>query len=151
MPDLEMLPCPFCGEEARHNVRQDESIWSHNIVDWHSIGCPHCEISMEQCEGFDEVLESWNSRTKPSEDGTPDPGIQSDWERAHALLDAHGVLTTPPHAIGEHLIDRLEAVLKVWDAIGEHSAQCCHDLRFLCNSTPEVNRAIDAHRAAYRG
>lgn len=79
-----------------------------------------------------------------------DPGIQSDWERAHALLDTHGVLTVQSYAIGEHLIDRLKAVLKVWDAIGQHSGQACHDLRFLCNSTPEVNAAIDAYRASYR-
>lgn len=80
-----------------------------------------------------------------------DRAIQSDWERAHELLDKHGVLAVGPGQMGVHLIDRLEAVLKVWDAIGDHSAQCCHDLRFLCNSTPEVNRAIEAHRAAYRG
>jgi hypothetical protein len=79
-----------------------------------------------------------------------DEHIQSDWERAHDLLDKHGVLTTPPGHCGVHLITRLEAVLKVWDAVGQHSAQVCHDLRFLCNSNDEVKAAIEAHRAAYR-
>lgn len=66
MPDLKMLPCPFCGTEARHSTHQDESLWSHNIVDYHRIGCPSCEIEMQQCEGFDEVLEAWNTREEPS-------------------------------------------------------------------------------------
>ncbi len=59
---LEMLPCPFCGTPARHRTHQDESLWSHNIVDYHRIGCPSCEIEMQQCEGYDEILEAWNTR-----------------------------------------------------------------------------------------
>lgn len=62
MPDLEMLPCPFCGGEASHGVHQDESLWSHRIVDWHTIRCRNCDIEMRQCDGFDEVLEAWNTR-----------------------------------------------------------------------------------------
>ena len=62
MPDLKMLPCPFCGDEAHHSVRRDESLWSHNIVDWHYIECRCCEIEMHQCDGYDEVLSRWNTR-----------------------------------------------------------------------------------------
>lgn len=63
---LEMLPCPFCGTAARHNTYKDESLWNHNTVDWHTIGCPSCEISMRQCDGYDEVLAAWNTREEPS-------------------------------------------------------------------------------------
>ena len=76
---------------------------------------------------------------------------QSDWERAHDLLDKHGVLATPRQEVGHHLIERIEAVLKVWDAIGLHSGQCCEDLKYLCNTTPEVTEAIRAFRAGHRG
>ena len=76
--------------------------------------------------------------------------VRSYWERAHELLNKHGVLTTPESEMGVHLIDRLEAVLKVWDAIGELSAHSCHDLRFLCNTPEEAINAIRAYREAHR-
>jgi len=79
-----------------------------------------------------------------------DRAIESDWERAHELLDKAGVLTAPTGQIGEHLIDRIEALLKVWEAIGKLSASSCHDLRFLCNVPEEAIEAIKAHRAANR-
>lgn len=62
MPDLDLLPCPFCGEEAHHHTYKAESLWSHNTVDYHVIGCPQCEMEISQCEGFDEVLATWNTR-----------------------------------------------------------------------------------------
>lgn len=74
----------------------------------------------------------------------------SDWERAHELLDQHGVMNAQPGQIGTHLIERLEAVLKVWDAIGELSARSCHDLRFMCNTPEEAVKAIQSHREAHR-
>ena len=79
-----------------------------------------------------------------------DRAIQSDWERAHELLDKHGVLATPRQEVGHHLIERIEAVLKVWDAVGQMSGASCHDLRFLCNTSDGQVEAIEAHRAAYR-
>lgn len=79
-----------------------------------------------------------------------DPGIRSDWERAHELLDGAGILSTPKGEMGVHLIDRLKAVLAVVEPIGRLSAGCCHNLKFLCNVAPETVEAIAAHRAAYR-
>lgn len=74
----------------------------------------------------------------------------SDWERAHEMLDQHGVMTSGPREMGVHLIDRLAGALTVWDAIGKLSAASCHDLRFLCNVPQEVIQAIAAHRANFR-
>lgn len=75
---------------------------------------------------------------------------QSDWEQAHELLDKAGVLTTPKGEVGTHLIDRIKAVLAVWEPIGRLSGQVCHDLRFLCNNSEETIEAIEAHRKAFR-
>ena len=76
--------------------------------------------------------------------------IQSDWERAHDLLNKAGVRTTPKGEMGFHLIERMEALVAVWEPIGKLSAASCHDLRFLCNTPKEVVEAIKAHRAAFR-
>lgn len=61
MPN-DLLPCPFCGRPAEHYTQKDESLWSHDIVDWHYIGCPACDYSLRQCEGYDQVLAKWNRR-----------------------------------------------------------------------------------------
>jgi hypothetical protein len=72
----------------------------------------------------------------------------SDWEDAHELLDAAGVLTTPHGQTGVHLIDRLKAVLAVWDAVGSLSGQRAQNLDYVCEDA-DTKAAIAAHRAAY--
>lgn len=59
----ELLPCPFCGGEASHSTRQDESLWSHNIVDWHYIKCDECDFEFWECEGYEDIVKKWNTRT----------------------------------------------------------------------------------------
>jgi hypothetical protein len=80
------------------------------------------------------------------EDPHASRAIRSDWERSHEILDAAGVLPGTA-ACGEHLITRLKAALAVWEPIGRLSAQLCHDLKFVCNTAPEVVEAVAAHRA----
>jgi len=58
----EFLPCPFCGKKADVSNRQDESLWSHDIVTWYSVGCRECDYSMESCDYLDGVVSRWNSR-----------------------------------------------------------------------------------------
>ena len=71
--------------------------------------------------------------------------IRFDWDRAHELLDDHGVLTSG------HLVERLRPVLKVWEAIGISPGQSCADLKLLCNNTgPEVIEAFRVYVAAHR-
>ena len=91
--DLEMLPCPFCGEAARHNTYQDESLWSHNIVDWHTVGCPSCEIEMRQCEGFDDILAAWNTRPRVAE-------LESDRDNLLCALQEIADTAEPTHRAG---------------------------------------------------
>ena len=43
-------------------VRQDESLWSHDIVDWYYVGCMDCDISMNECDNEEELIERWNRR-----------------------------------------------------------------------------------------
>lgn len=89
---------------------------------------------------------------------TPHPGVKnmndqvlrSDWELAHSLLDKAGVLTVPEGQTNARLVERIEALLQVWEPIGRLSAVSCYDLRFLCNTPEEAIEAIKAHRAVYR-
>ena len=76
--------------------------------------------------------------------------LRKEFKQAHKLLDAHGVLNTPPREFQEALVERIEALLKLWESIGNFSGQCCADLKFLCNTAPEVKEAVRAYRAAHR-
>ena len=127
--------CPEHGEPGRRNWEQTHGAFdpSHAAWFWHD---KYRETVARVAE-----LEAMEQDSRFA---------RSDWGRAHDLLDAHGVLTTPQGHCGNHLIDRIEAVLNVWDAIGKHSGQCCEDLKYLCNSTPEVTEAIRAYRDATR-
>lgn len=111
-------------------------------------GCPTfydcCHCSVESLLHNIERTETAEARVAELEDHALS---HSDWERAHDLLDQHGVKLGTPTA-GVHLIERLQAVLAVWDSIGRLSANSCHDLRFLCNVPREAIDAIAAHRAA---
>lgn len=57
-----MLPCPFCGGEARESKYLDESLWSHELVTWYSVSCPACDYQMTQCKDHDELVKYWNRR-----------------------------------------------------------------------------------------
>lgn len=57
-----LLPCPFCGGPARLSNRQDESLWSHELVDWYSASCLDCDIEMTECDDFDGLRKAWNTR-----------------------------------------------------------------------------------------
>jgi Lar family restriction alleviation protein len=59
---LKYLPCPFCGKDARTSVSKDESLWSHEIVDWYYVGCDSCDFSMSECIYEEDLIEKWNSR-----------------------------------------------------------------------------------------
>jgi len=80
------LPCPFCGEDPHYSVYQSESLWSHNIVDWHEIQCYGCDISMHQCEDLDELEQRWNHRSNQQNaaDGQPSDDEESSASRPAA-------------------------------------------------------------------
>lgn len=59
-----LLGCPFCGGPAEKRVRKGESLWSHNIVEWTSIGCAECDFNIDNCEGAKPTsIELWNTRS----------------------------------------------------------------------------------------
>ena len=60
----ELLPCPFCGGEPYTRTRQDEDLSTHNIVDWHFVGCLDCDVSFGIPDGYDcgTASEQWNTR-----------------------------------------------------------------------------------------
>jgi C4-type Zn-finger protein len=62
--ETEPLPCPFCGDQATHGKREDESLWSHKMVDWFSVGCHRCGFRFES-EISGEALSQWNTRPTP--------------------------------------------------------------------------------------
>ena len=66
MGESELLPCPFCGGEADVSTRQDEDIWTHNIVTWTEVGCHECNYFFEGPPGIEPTpAEHWNTRALP--------------------------------------------------------------------------------------
>ena len=56
-----LLPCPFCGNEPNETRYWDESLFSHNSVEYLSISCFNCDIMMSS-EQQEEVTKQWNTR-----------------------------------------------------------------------------------------
>jgi len=56
------LPCPFCGRPPETSIHKDESLWSHEIVDWYYVYCTECDIGMNECNDEEELVERWNRR-----------------------------------------------------------------------------------------
>lgn len=71
MLDVDKLrACPFCGGEAHMCFSKDESLWSHNIVDWARVGCMDCDASVGNfCDDGEHTAaysaaKAWNTRRK---------------------------------------------------------------------------------------
>jgi Lar family restriction alleviation protein len=65
MPDAPKLkPCPFCGDDPYTRTIQDEDLSTHNIVDWHFVGCMNCDVSFGIPDGYDcgTAAQQWNTR-----------------------------------------------------------------------------------------
>ena len=62
-----LLPCPFCGCKAAASVNKDESLWSHDVVDWTRVHCTNDDCNAQTdstCEGYEpSAVEVWNRRT----------------------------------------------------------------------------------------
>jgi Lar family restriction alleviation protein len=59
-PDEAMLPCPFCGGEAKHYHRPDTTGWSN--TDWVSCSDDDCGVSTAMEETKAEAIAAWNRR-----------------------------------------------------------------------------------------
>ena len=62
-----LMPCPFCGCKAVASINKDESLWSHDVVDWTRVHCTNDECNAQTeatCEGYEpSAIEVWNRRT----------------------------------------------------------------------------------------
>ena len=61
--DRDLLPCPFCGNEARTSTYETESLWSHNQVTYTKVFCDECDVSFATEPGYElEAPAAWNRR-----------------------------------------------------------------------------------------
>ena len=81
--------CPFCGCKAVASINKDESLWSHDVVDWTRVHCTNDECNAQTeatCEGYEpSAIEVWNRRT-------PQPVVREPLtdEQIESLLWTHG-------------------------------------------------------------
>lgn len=50
----ELLPCPFCGEAAKHTVWGDAG--------FNKVECTYCDVGMDYFYHQDDAFEAWNRR-----------------------------------------------------------------------------------------
>lgn len=93
-----LLPCPFCGGDARLGTWTGESLWSHDIVTWAEVKCPDCDAQRgtecDEGEGDAVTLavRAWNTRVKPKKPPVPAwkrEGFISEWlwQEHHRALE----------------------------------------------------------------
>lgn len=81
----ELLPCPFCGGKAEHEVWSD-----HNFS---RITCDDCGLERDYLANPDEAYTWWNTRAAPAEDvraTTYDPAKENKdfeaWARTQSMV-----------------------------------------------------------------
>lgn len=57
MPDVELLPCPFCGGEARY-----AKALRRNKQEWIYIQCNECGVKSSPRKSVEEAEKIWNRR-----------------------------------------------------------------------------------------
>lgn len=60
-----LLPCPFCGGEARLDQRETQSLWNSSDAIFSHVTCDECDIhGQDFCDDPDgeEAIEWWNRR-----------------------------------------------------------------------------------------
>lgn len=68
--ERELLPCPFCGSEARLDQRVTQSLWNSGDAVFSHVTCDECDISGQDfCDDPDgeEAIDWWNRRAQPAE------------------------------------------------------------------------------------
>lgn len=69
MSEIKLLPCPFCGGEAK-------VIENNCYTDIHSVMCKNCFSESDRYHTQDEAIEAWNTR-KPMQE--VDPVVHGRW------------------------------------------------------------------------
>jgi Lar family restriction alleviation protein len=50
----ELLPCPLCGGDVKHEVWSDRS--------FHKVECQDCGLDVDYCNSYAELAAFWNRR-----------------------------------------------------------------------------------------
>ena len=58
MSELELLPCPFCGGEAKIATYD----WGHSVKEYW-IYCNPCDCASGRCHSKEGAINAWNTRT----------------------------------------------------------------------------------------
>jgi restriction alleviation protein, Lar family len=63
MDDVELKPCPFCGEEdIRSSLGcDDDGTYTENDEVW-GLYCSNCDVEFHTFHSRKEVIEKWNRR-----------------------------------------------------------------------------------------
>lgn len=70
MSDVELLPCPFCGEQPAHretveHYAADGKHPAGTFTSQHHIACDHCGVERSE-EYFADAIAAWNRRPAPA-------------------------------------------------------------------------------------
>ena len=91
-PTDALMPCPFCGCKAVASINKDESLWSHDVVDWTRVHCTNDECNAQTeatCEGYEpSAVEVWNRRTPQPAPAPLSDDVVKDAERYRWLFGA---------------------------------------------------------------
>ena len=97
-----LLPCPFCGCKAVASINKDESLWSHDVVDWTRVHCTNDECNTQTeatCEGYEpSAIEVWNRHA-------PQPVVREPLSEQDVL----GGLMATTNSVLENCADAFEA------------------------------------------
>lgn len=123
-----LLPCPFCGGEARLDQRVTQSLWNSDDAVFSHVSCDECDVhGQDFCNDPDgsEAAEWWNTRAAPRQPegetfmGEPviPPGVEVSRESLQALFRASGC---------SGAVENSEVVKQGVRAIAELREECEH-------------------------
>lgn len=61
----ELLPCPLCGGDVKHEVWSDRN--------YHKVECQDCGLDVDYCTSYAELAAFWNRRTPEAQAGRVAP------------------------------------------------------------------------------
>ena len=85
MAETKLLPCPFCGGEAR-------MVCFIKSIGW-TIYCPKCKVEMPSNPDKTEAIEAWNRRVPPTSEQIVayiEETMAENREMLHEMKKKHG-------------------------------------------------------------
>jgi Lar family restriction alleviation protein len=81
MPLIDLLPCPFCGGEAKL-YQSDPRLPGSSC----NVECPGCGSESAWFISADLAITAWNTRAMPTVQPEPAPALGAEWERGIKVL-----------------------------------------------------------------